>query len=54
MIVIYSTSVPTLIVDIDRILKQCEDILVVKAERLNKVKEELKANTYSRKKSYNR
>lgn len=43
MIVIYSTSVPALIVDVNRILKQCEDILVVKAERLNKVKKELKA-----------
>lgn len=43
MTVIQSTSVPTQIADINGILKQCEDILVGKAERLNRVEEELKA-----------
>ncbi|MBA7669074.1 hypothetical protein ES703_77202 [subsurface metagenome] len=43
MATIHSTSIPTLIVDTDKALKECEDILARKAERLNKVKEELKA-----------
>lgn len=43
MAIIHSTSIPTLIADIDKALKECEDILERKTERLNKVKEELKA-----------
>lgn len=42
MAIIHSTSIPTLIADIDKALKECEDILIRKAERLNKVREELK------------
>ena len=42
MVAIDSTKAPTLIVDANRILKECEDTLVRKAERLNAVKEELK------------
>jgi hypothetical protein len=43
MVAIDSTNAPTLIVDANRILKECEDTLLRKAERLNAVKEELKA-----------
>jgi hypothetical protein len=42
MAAIDSTKAPTLIVDANRILKECEDTLVRKAKRLNAVKEELK------------
>ena len=43
MAIVHPSSIPTLIAHIDEALKDCEDILVRKAERLNKVKEELKA-----------
>jgi len=43
MAAIHSTSLPGLIMDTDRVLKKCEDILAERAERLNKVKEDLKA-----------
>lgn len=43
MALIHTTSIPHLITDINRVLKECEDILEGKYERLKKVKEELKA-----------
>lgn len=43
MALIHTTSIPHLITDINRALKECEDILARKYERLKKVKEELKA-----------
>jgi len=43
MALIHATSIPHLITDINRTLKECEDILARKYERLKKVKENLKA-----------
>ena len=42
MTLIHTTSIPHLITDINRALKECEDILVRKYERLKKVKDDLK------------
>lgn len=43
MALIHTPSIPHLITDINRVVKECEDILARKYERLKKVKEDLKA-----------
>lgn len=43
MALIHATNIPHLITDINRTLKQCEDILARKYERLKRVKDDLKA-----------
>ncbi len=42
MALIHSTNISNLIIDIDKALRECEDILARKYQRLNKVKGELK------------
>ncbi len=43
MKLIHTTNIPYLITDINEALKECEEILQRKHQRLKKVKEELKA-----------